>query len=94
MGLLCGEDPWRHRASIHQQHPKPAGADPVHLLHLLYCQLEEHLIKLDIINEVVGKTGITKTKAEMAVETVFEHMKKALFSMGTALSYAVSECST
>src|SRR5437588_6418259 len=36
------------------------------------------VIKLDIINEVVGRTGITKTKAEMAVETVFETMKKAL----------------
>jgi DNA-binding protein HU-beta len=38
------------------------------------------LIKLDIINEVVNKTGITKTKAEMAVETVFESMKRALAS--------------
>jgi DNA-binding protein HU-beta len=36
------------------------------------------LIKLDIINEVVTKTGITKTKAELAVETVFESMKQAL----------------
>jgi DNA-binding protein HU-beta len=36
------------------------------------------VIKLDIINEVVNKTGITKTKAEMAVETVFESMKRAL----------------
>ena len=27
------------------------------------------MIKLDIINEVVNRTGITKTKAEMAVET-------------------------
>src|SRR5947209_3134260 len=36
------------------------------------------VIKLDIINEVVTKTGITKTKAELAVETVFESMKKAL----------------
>jgi hypothetical protein len=35
---------------------------------------EERLIKLDIINEVVNRTGITKTKAEMAVETVFESM--------------------
>jgi DNA-binding protein HU-beta len=35
------------------------------------------VIKLDIINEVVAKTGITKTKAELAVETVFESMKKA-----------------
>jgi DNA-binding protein HU-beta len=39
---------------------------------------EALLIKLDIINEVVNRTGITKTKAEMAVETVFESMKKAL----------------
>ena len=36
------------------------------------------MIKLDIINEVVTRTGITKTKAEMAVETVFDSMKKAL----------------
>jgi DNA-binding protein HU-beta len=36
------------------------------------------VIKLDIINEVVNRTGITKTKAEQAVETVFEAMKKAL----------------
>jgi DNA-binding protein HU-beta len=39
---------------------------------------EGTVIKLDIINEVVNKTGITKTKAEMAVETVFESMKRAL----------------
>jgi DNA-binding protein HU-beta len=36
------------------------------------------VIKLDIINEVVTRTGITKTKAELAVETVFGSMKKAL----------------
>ncbi|HET6845122.1 MAG TPA: HU family DNA-binding protein [Candidatus Angelobacter sp.] len=36
------------------------------------------MIKLDIINEVVTRTGITKTKAELAVETVFDSMKKAL----------------
>ncbi|MFB3921652.1 MAG: HU family DNA-binding protein [Terriglobia bacterium] len=36
------------------------------------------MIKLDIINEVVTRTGVTKTKAEMAVETVFDAMKKAL----------------
>ncbi|MGC2447878.1 MAG: HU family DNA-binding protein [Candidatus Sulfotelmatobacter sp.] len=36
------------------------------------------MIKLDIINEVVAKTGITKTKAELAVETVFDSMKKSL----------------
>jgi DNA-binding protein HU-beta len=39
---------------------------------------EPAVIKLDIINEVVNKTGITKTKAELAVETVFESMKKSL----------------
>ena len=33
------------------------------------------MIKLDIINEVVGKTGITKTKAELAVETVMSAMR-------------------
>jgi DNA-binding protein HU-beta len=36
------------------------------------------VIKLDIVNEVVNKTGITKTRAEMAVETVFDSLKKAL----------------
>ena len=45
---------------------------------MLSVAREADLIKLDIINEVVNKTGITKTKAEMAVETVFETMKKAL----------------
>jgi DNA-binding protein HU-beta len=41
---------------------------------------EPQLIKLDLINEVVNKTGITKAKAEQAVETVFESMKRALSS--------------
>jgi DNA-binding protein HU-beta len=36
------------------------------------------VIKLDIVNQVVNRTGITKTKAEVAVETVFDAMKKAL----------------
>ena len=36
------------------------------------------MIKLDIVMEVVNRTGTTKTKAEMAVETVFDSMKKAL----------------
>ena len=34
--------------------------------------------KLDIIKEVVDKTGITKAKADVAVETVFSKMKRAL----------------
>ena len=36
------------------------------------------MIKLDIVNEVVNKTGITKTKAEMAVEALFQSMKLSL----------------
>ena len=46
--------------------------------HSKWVKRSRPVIKLDIINEVVNKTGITKTKAEMAVETVFESMKKAL----------------
>ena len=36
------------------------------------------MIKLDIVNAVVNKTGVSRTKAEQAVETVFDAMKKAL----------------
>jgi DNA-binding protein HU-beta len=36
------------------------------------------VIKLDIVNAVVTKTGVTRTKAELAVETVFDAMKSAL----------------
>lgn len=36
------------------------------------------MIKVDIVNEIANKAGITKAKAKMAVETVFESMKKAL----------------
>jgi DNA-binding protein HU-beta len=36
------------------------------------------VIKLDIVNAVVNKTGVSRTKAEKAVETVFETMKNAL----------------
>lgn len=36
------------------------------------------MIKQDIVNEVVSRTGITKAKAELAVDTVFEKMKEAL----------------
>ena len=36
------------------------------------------MIKLDIVNAVVNKTGVTRTKAEQAVETVFQAMKTAL----------------
>ena len=36
------------------------------------------MIKLDIVNAVVNKTGVSRTKAEQAVETMFEAMKSAL----------------
>jgi len=36
------------------------------------------MIKLDIVNEVVNRTGITKAKAEIAVDSVFEKMKRSL----------------
>jgi len=38
------------------------------------------VIKLDIINHVVDQTGITRPKAEMAVDSVFNAMKNALRS--------------
>ena len=36
------------------------------------------MVKHDIVNEVVNRTGLSKTKAEIAVETVFETMKRSL----------------
>ncbi|HKI12400.1 MAG TPA: HU family DNA-binding protein [Candidatus Acidoferrum sp.] len=36
------------------------------------------MIKLDIVNAVVSRTNISRTKAEQAVETVFESLKGAL----------------
>ena len=36
------------------------------------------MIKLDIVNRVVERTGVSRTKAELAVETIFEAMKRAL----------------
>jgi DNA-binding protein HU-beta len=36
------------------------------------------VIKLDIINQVVERTGVSRTKAELAVDSVFEAMKVAL----------------
>lgn len=41
---------------------------------------EISVIKLDIVNEVVNRTGITKTRAEIAVDTVFNAMRTALAS--------------
>ncbi|MHB8410555.1 MAG: HU family DNA-binding protein [Candidatus Acidiferrales bacterium] len=36
------------------------------------------MIKLDIVNAVVQRTNIPRSKAEQAVETVFEALKNAL----------------
>ncbi len=36
------------------------------------------MIKFDIVTNVVNRTGLSKTMAEMAVETVFETMKRAM----------------
>jgi DNA-binding protein HU-beta len=36
------------------------------------------LIKQDLIQRVVERTGLPRTKAEAAVDTIFETMKKAL----------------
>lgn len=36
------------------------------------------MIKLDIITNVAEKTGVPKMKAEVAVEALFEAMKKAM----------------
>ena len=39
---------------------------------------EARVIKLDIVNAVVTRTSVTRTKAEEAVETVFNALKSAL----------------
>jgi DNA-binding protein HU-beta len=39
---------------------------------------EVGVIKLDIVNAVVAQTGISRSKAEQAVETVFASLKEAL----------------
>jgi len=36
------------------------------------------MIKLDIINAVVNRTGLSKAQSETAVEAVFQRMKTAL----------------
>ncbi len=36
------------------------------------------MIKLDLVNAVVSKVGVSRSKAEEAVETVFEALKAAM----------------
>jgi len=38
------------------------------------------LIKQDIVHQVIERTGLPRTKAEAAVDTVFEGLKQALAS--------------
>ena len=36
------------------------------------------MIKVDLVNRIVARTGVSKTKAEQAVDTIFDSMKHAL----------------
>jgi DNA-binding protein HU-beta len=36
------------------------------------------MIKLDIVNHVINNTGLNRQKAEIAVDTLFDAMKKAI----------------
>lgn len=36
------------------------------------------MIKVDLVNQIVARTGVSKTKAEQAVDTIFASMKMAL----------------
>ena len=38
------------------------------------------MIKLDFVNLIVSRTNVSRAKAEQAVETVFDMLKKALAS--------------
>ena len=75
---------WKNQKAVEKTAPAEflrldltSSCTPLYYQHLS-ANREPSVIKLDIINEVVNKTGITKTKAELAVETVFDSMKKAL----------------
>ena len=36
------------------------------------------MVKHDLVNEVINRTGLSKTRAEIAVEAVFETMKRSM----------------
>jgi DNA-binding protein HU-beta len=48
------------------------------LISIDFRVVEGAVIKLDLVNAIVQKTNISRSKAEQAVETVFEAMKNAL----------------
>ena len=41
-------------------------------------QFNSHMVKRDIVERVVGRTGLSHTKATMAVETVVEMLKSSM----------------
>jgi len=45
---------------------------------VLQAMREGPVIKLDLVNLIVSRTNVSRTKAEQAVETVFESLKKAM----------------
>ena len=42
------------------------------------ARADDQVIKVDIVNNVAERTGVSKVKAEEAVEALFEAMKEAL----------------
>src|SRR6266705_68407 len=58
--------------------PLTSGQPAPHPLASASEAREVCVIKLDIVNAVVTTTNISRTKAEQAVETVFESLKQAM----------------
>lgn len=54
------------------------GALPASARHGWTRGVEDTVIKVDIVNNVAERTGVSKVKAEEAVEALFEAMKEAL----------------
>ncbi len=48
------------------------------MMRWLFSKWGGSVIKLDIVNQVVDKTGVPKLKAEIAVESLFNAMKDAM----------------
>src|SRR5580658_4745194 len=76
--IICSAKPWKpldHRGNtLYDEDVAPAIA-------VTYTSLGvKALIKQDIIHHVIAKTGLPRNKAEAAVDTVFESLKKALAS--------------
>jgi DNA-binding protein HU-beta len=54
------------------------NSQPAHLAYVSHKGAARFMIKLDIVNAVVQRTNMPRSKAEQAVETVFEALKNAL----------------